>query len=83
MLAVLLGSVMVPLTALVIPTFVLMSNVGLTDTVWAVILPSLLSPFGVYLMQVYRPTRCPTSCSTRPASTGRGSSGPSSGSRCR
>ena len=53
MLAVLLGSVMVPLTALVIPTFILFSNVNLTDTVWAVILPSLLNPFGVYLMQVY------------------------------
>ena len=53
MLAVLLGSVMVPLTALVIPTFILFSNLHLTDTVWAVILPSLLNPFGVYLMQVY------------------------------
>jgi multiple sugar transport system permease protein len=51
--ALLLGSVMVPLTALVIPTFVLLSNLGLTDTIWAVILPSLLSPFGVYLMRVY------------------------------
>ena len=44
--ALVLGSVMVPLTALVIPTFVMMSNVGLTDTIWAVILPSLLSPFA-------------------------------------
>lgn len=51
--ALLLGSVMVPLTALVIPTFVLLSDLNLTDTVWAVILPSLLNPFGVYLMQVY------------------------------
>jgi multiple sugar transport system permease protein len=53
MLSVLLGSVMVPLTALVIPTFILFSNINLTDSVWAVILPSLLNPFGVYLMQVY------------------------------
>jgi len=53
MLALLLGSVMVPLTALVIPTFVLFSNLNLTDSIWAVILPSMLSPFGVYLMQVY------------------------------
>ncbi|HEY8913501.1 carbohydrate ABC transporter permease [Lacisediminihabitans sp.] len=51
--AILLGSVMVPLTALVIPTFVLLSGLGLTDTIWAVILPSLLNPFGVYLMRVY------------------------------
>jgi multiple sugar transport system permease protein len=51
--ALVLGSVMVPLTALVIPTFVLMSKFGLIDTIWAVILPSLLSPFAVYLMRVY------------------------------
>ena len=57
--AMVLGSVMVPLTALVIPTFVLMSNAGLTDTVWAVILPSLLSPFGVYLMRVYTAASVP------------------------
>ena len=49
----LLGSVMVPLTALVIPTFIMLSGLHLTNTVWAVILPSLLSPFGVYLMTVY------------------------------
>jgi multiple sugar transport system permease protein len=57
--ALVLGSVMVPLTALVIPTFVMMSNVGLTDTVWAVILPSLLSPFAVYLMRVYAAASVP------------------------
>jgi len=49
----LLGAVMVPLTALVIPTFIMLSQLQLTNTVWAVILPSLLSPFGVYLMTVY------------------------------
>lgn len=48
-----LGSIMVPLTALVIPTFMLLSQYGLINTPWAVILPSLLSPFGVYLMRVY------------------------------
>jgi multiple sugar transport system permease protein len=52
-MALLLGSVMVPLTALVIPTFAMLSQVGMTNTVWAVILPSLLNPFGVYLMRVY------------------------------
>jgi multiple sugar transport system permease protein len=51
--AVLLGSVMVPTTALVIPTFIMFSEMGLTNTIWAVILPTLLNPFGVYLMHVY------------------------------
>jgi multiple sugar transport system permease protein len=51
--AALLGAVMVPATALVIPTFVLFSQAGITNTIWAVILPTLLNPFGVYLMCVY------------------------------
>ena len=51
--AILLGAVMVPTTALVIPTFVLFAQVGWTNTIWAVIFPTLLNPFGVYLMNVY------------------------------
>jgi multiple sugar transport system permease protein/alpha-1,4-digalacturonate transport system permease protein len=31
----------------------LLSQYGIINTPWAVILPSLLSPFGVYLMRVY------------------------------
>jgi multiple sugar transport system permease protein len=48
-----LGALMVPATALVIPTFMMFSEFGLTNTIWAVILPSLLNPFGVYLIHVY------------------------------
>ena len=48
-----LGALMIPTTALVIPMFILMSQFGMTDTIWAVLLPSLLSPFGTYLMRVY------------------------------
>jgi multiple sugar transport system permease protein len=51
--AILLGAVMVPMTALVIPTFILFSQVGLTNTIWSVILPTLLNPFGVFLMSLY------------------------------
>ena len=51
--AVILGSTMVPRTALVIPVFLLLSNIGLVDTPLAVILPSLVFPLGVYLMRVY------------------------------
>lgn len=48
-----LGALMIPSTALVIPTFLLMSNIGMTNTIWAVLLPSLLNPMGVYLMRIY------------------------------
>jgi multiple sugar transport system permease protein len=51
--AIVLGSIMVPATTLAVPTYLLLSKVGLIDTPLAVILPSLVSPFGVYLMRVY------------------------------
>lgn len=49
----LLGMIMVPATALVLPTYLILSNIGIVNTMWAVILPSLLSPFGTYLVRVY------------------------------
>jgi multiple sugar transport system permease protein len=53
MFSIVLGAIMVPLTALAIPTYLLFSNFGITNTPWAIILPSLVSPFGVFLMRVY------------------------------
>jgi multiple sugar transport system permease protein len=51
--AVVLGSIMIPQTALVIPIYLMLSKVGIINTPLAVILPSLVSPFGVYLMRIY------------------------------
>ena len=51
--AIILGAVMVPIAALTVPTYLLFARAGLTDTYWAIILPSLATPFGVYLMRVY------------------------------
>jgi multiple sugar transport system permease protein len=56
-----LGSIMVPTTALAIPTYLLFSKVGLVNTPWAIILPSLVSPFGLYLMRVYADEAVPDS----------------------
>jgi multiple sugar transport system permease protein len=56
-----LGSIMIPLTALAIPTYLLFSSAGLTNTPFAVIIPSLVSPFGVYLMRVYAAESVPDS----------------------
>ena len=53
MFGLVLGAIMVPSTALAIPTYLLFSKVGLVDTPWAIILPSLVNPFGLYLMRVY------------------------------
>lgn len=51
--SIILGAIMIPTTALAIPTYLLFARADLTDTYWAIILPSLVSPFGVYLMRVY------------------------------
>jgi multiple sugar transport system permease protein len=51
--SIVLGAIMVPTTALAIPTYLLFARAELTDTYWAIILPSLVSPFGVFLMRVY------------------------------
>jgi multiple sugar transport system permease protein len=51
--AVILGSIMIPQTALVIPIYLMLSKIGIINTPLAVILPSLVSPFAVYLMRIY------------------------------
>jgi multiple sugar transport system permease protein len=48
-----LAAVAVPGTALAVPTFLLFSHLHLTNTPWSVIIPSLVSPFGLYLIWVY------------------------------
>ncbi|MEV0892496.1 carbohydrate ABC transporter permease [Promicromonospora sp. MEB111] len=51
--AVVIGAVAVPGTALAVPTFLMFANLGLTNTPWSVIIPSLISPFGLYLMWTF------------------------------
>ena len=49
MLAVILVSVAVPVTILIVPLFLMLAKMQLINTPWAMILPSMVSPFGVYL----------------------------------
>jgi len=58
--AVVLGAVAVPGTALAVPTFLLFSQMGLTNTPWSIIIPSLITPFGLYLIWVYTIDSVPT-----------------------
>jgi len=51
--AITLGAIMIPSAALTVPTYLLFARAGLTDTYFAIILPSLAIPFGVFLMRVY------------------------------
>ena len=58
--AVVLGAVAVPGAALAVPTFLMFSQMGLTNTPWSIILPSLISPFGLYLVWTYATEAVPT-----------------------
>jgi multiple sugar transport system permease protein len=51
--ATVIGAVAVPPSALAVPTFLMFSKLGLTNTPWSVIIPSLIVPFGLYLMWTF------------------------------
>lgn len=48
-----LGAVLVPQTTLALPLYMVISKLNLANTYWAVLLPSLLSPIGVFLASVF------------------------------
>lgn len=50
-----------PAAARTIPLFMEMSALGLTNTMWAVVLPAALQPFNVYLAYIYYSTSIPKS----------------------
>lgn len=54
-----LAGVLVPGTALALPMYQLFASVNLTNTYWAVLIPSLVSPFGVYLSRIYAEAAVP------------------------
>ncbi len=49
----LLAGVLVPPVVLAVPQYLLLAKVGLTDTYWSVLLPSVQSPYGIYLARIY------------------------------
>jgi multiple sugar transport system permease protein len=52
-LGMVIGSFLIPYAMLTVPLYLLFVQVGLVDTVWAVLLPTVISPFSVYLAKVY------------------------------
>lgn len=59
MFNVVLGGVLVPATALALPLFLMFSFANMTNTFWSVFLPSLVSPFGVYLSRIFAASAVP------------------------
>jgi multiple sugar transport system permease protein len=54
-------TMIVPSAALILPLYLEMSAVGLTNTPWSVILPLTFYPFGVYMIYLFTTTSIPNS----------------------
>ncbi|WP_253905796.1 carbohydrate ABC transporter permease [Arthrobacter sp. H5] len=56
-----LGGVLVPATATALPMFLLFSDLGIANTYWSVLIPSLVSPFGLFLCRIFADASVDTS----------------------
>ncbi|MEL7977653.1 carbohydrate ABC transporter permease [Isoptericola sp. F-RaC21] len=56
---VLLAGVLVPAVVLAIPQYLLLAELDLTNTYWSVLLPSIISPYGIYLARIYAAAAVP------------------------
>ncbi|BFO17495.1 hypothetical protein SHKM778_38830 [Streptomyces sp. KM77-8] len=56
---VLLAGVLMPPVILAIPQYLLLAKAGLTDSRLSVLLPQILSPYGVYLARIYAAAAVP------------------------
>lgn len=57
---ILLMGVLVPGVILAIPQYLMLAQVELTNTYWSVLLPQLISPYGIYLARIYAAAAVPT-----------------------
>ncbi len=48
-----LSTLMVPISVILIPAFLVVTSLGLTNSLWGVILPPIATPTGVFLLRQY------------------------------
>lgn len=53
-------SFLIPYSMLTLPLYLMFSRIGITDTVWAVLIPTFINPFSVFLSKVYVEGAIPT-----------------------
>jgi multiple sugar transport system permease protein len=53
LLALMIGTLLIPFQLTLIPTFIIMEKLGLIDSLGAIIVPSLVTPFGVFLLRQF------------------------------
>jgi alpha-1,4-digalacturonate transport system permease protein len=52
-LLVIVGTLMVPLSVILVPLYSVVRSVGLLDSLWGVILPTIATPTGVFMLRQY------------------------------
>lgn len=57
---VIMAGLLLPVALLTVPLYMEFHALGLTNTMWAIIIPSAVSPFGVFLGMVYAEASVPT-----------------------
>ena len=57
---VIMAGLLLPVALLTVPLYIEFHSLGLTNTAWAIIIPSAVSPFGVFLGMVYAQSSVPT-----------------------
>jgi len=50
---IILATMMVPAQATMVPSFIIINEIGLYDKVWAVIIPACINAFGIYLCKQF------------------------------
>jgi len=50
---VLLSTMMIPPAVLLVPRFLVVSRLGLVDTVWGILIPGFAGPFGIFLLRQF------------------------------
>lgn len=59
-MGIIMAGLLMPIALLTIPMYLVFHNMGLTNTMAAIIIPSCVSPFGVFLGRVYAQSSVPT-----------------------
>ena len=50
---VILSTLMIPFQVIMIPLFIMMAKLGLVNTYWGMIVPAIVTPFGIFLMRQF------------------------------
>lgn len=48
-----ISALLVPVTAITLPLYLVYAKIGMINSIWGMIVPSMVSPVGVYLMRTF------------------------------